>query len=133
MVVDPEGLPSRVDWLPLKVHPSEAKLPQVKLPLTGVTTSVPPDPVLAPGPLPPDPPPPEPPLPPVLLSTGLTPAHPNPAATANDRVTTDIRLGKTRERIGLLRRLGAAAAGGVMPVPARFLKSDYTARRLPRL
>src|SRR5580704_12711363 len=105
MVVDPEGLPSRVDWLPLKVHPSAGKLPQVKLPLTGVTTSVPPVPVVAPGPPPPDPPL-EPPLPPVLLSTGLTPAHPSPAATANDRVTTDIRLGDTRERIGLLRRLG---------------------------
>src|SRR5450432_1429180 len=97
MVVEPDEFPSRVDLLPLKVQ------------LIGVTTSGPDPPLpveteppLAPEPLR------EPPFPPV--STGLTPAHPSPAATANDpkseNVRTDVRLGETRERIGLLRRLG---------------------------
>jgi hypothetical protein len=103
--------------------PLVSKSVQLKLPLIGVTGSVPPPPpfpvVLPPFPLPLPPfPLPPPPFPPVLVATGLTPAHPNPAATPNDKVTTDNRLDEVCKRIGWLRRLGTAAGGVATPRPA---------------
>ena len=101
--------------------PLLSKSVQVKLPLIGVTGRIPPVPpvlLLPPLPvlLPPLPPPP---LPPVLVALGLTPAHPSPAATANDKVTTDNRLDEVGRRIGLLRRFwGPRQGGDAVPRPA---------------
>ena len=125
MLVDPD--------VPLSKFPSplvenevhallSSKSVQEKLPLIGVTGTgpLPPFPVL----LPPFPvllppfPVLLPPLP-VVLTPCLTPAHPSPAATPNDKVMTDNRLDEGCRRIGLLRRFwGPRQGGNAMPQPA---------------
>ena len=125
MLVDPDVPLSKFPSLLVgnDAHePLVSRSVQVKLPLMGVMVigPVPPLPVLLPVLLPPRPVllPPEPPLP-VVLTPCLTPAHPSPAATPNDKVMTDNRLDEGCRRIGLLRRFwGPRQGGNAMPRPA---------------
>ncbi len=130
MLVDPDVPLSKFPSLPVEneAHdPLLSKSVQVKLPLIGVTGRIPPvPPVLLLPPLPVLPPfpvlPPLPPLP-VVVAFCLTPAHPSPAATPNDKVITDNRLDEVCRRIGLLRRFGDRGRGATQcPGPPEFPK-----------
>src|SRR6185312_3547618 len=111
MLVEPDVPLSKFPSSPVEneAHDALPKSVQVKLPLIGVTGRIPPLPplpVLPPVWLPPLPLllPPLPPAP-VVVATGLTPAHPRPAATPNDpatpkdKTTTDNRLDEVCRRI----------------------------------